>query len=101
MKSYGHFINGAYVEPIEAQWLDSLDPYRGEPWAKIARGSAADIDKAVEAASAALREGPWATMTASNRGKLMNRLADLVAANAERLAEIEVHDNGKLMSEMR
>jgi (Z)-2-((N-methylformamido)methylene)-5-hydroxybutyrolactone dehydrogenase len=101
MKSYGHFINGAYVEPIEAQWLDSLDPYRGEPWAKIARGSAADIDKAVEAASAALREGPWATMTASNRGKLMNRLADLVAANAERLAEVEVRDNGKLMSEMR
>jgi acyl-CoA reductase-like NAD-dependent aldehyde dehydrogenase len=101
MKSYGHFINGAYVEPIEGQWLDSLDPYRGEPWAKIARGSAADIDKAVEAASAALREGPWATMTASNRGKLMNRLADLVAANAERLAEVEVRDNGKLMSEMR
>jgi (Z)-2-((N-methylformamido)methylene)-5-hydroxybutyrolactone dehydrogenase len=101
VKSYGHFINGAYVEPVEGQWLDSLDPYRGEPWAKIARGSAADVDKAVKAASAALREGPWATMTASNRGKLMNRLADLVAANAERLAEIEVHDNGKLMSEMR
>ena len=40
-------------------------------------------------------------MTASNRGKLMNRLADLVAANAERLAEVEVRDNGKLMSEMR
>jgi (Z)-2-((N-methylformamido)methylene)-5-hydroxybutyrolactone dehydrogenase len=101
VKSYGHFINGAYVEPVEGQWLDSLDPYRGEPWAKIARGSAADVDKAVKAASAALREGPWATMTASNRGKLMNRLADLVAANAERLAEVEVHDNGKLMSEMR
>jgi (Z)-2-((N-methylformamido)methylene)-5-hydroxybutyrolactone dehydrogenase len=101
VKSYGHFINGAYVEPVEAQWLDSLDPYRGEPWAKIARGSAADVDKAVKAASAAMREGPWATMTASNRGKLMNRLADLVAANAERLAEVEVRDNGKLMSEMR
>jgi (Z)-2-((N-methylformamido)methylene)-5-hydroxybutyrolactone dehydrogenase len=101
VKSYGHFINGAYVEPIEAQWLDSLDPYRGAPWAKIARGSAADVDRAVKAASAAVREGPWATMTASNRGKLMNRLADLVAANAERLAEVEVRDNGKLMSEMR
>jgi (Z)-2-((N-methylformamido)methylene)-5-hydroxybutyrolactone dehydrogenase len=101
VKSYGHFISGAYVEPVAGQWLDSLDPYRGEPWAKIARGSAADVDKAVKAASAALREGPWATMTASNRGKLMNKLADLVAANAERLAEVEVRDNGKLMSEMR
>jgi (Z)-2-((N-methylformamido)methylene)-5-hydroxybutyrolactone dehydrogenase len=101
VKSHGHFISGAYVEPVAGQWLDSLDPYRGEPWAKIARGSAADVDKAVKAASAALREGPWATMTASNRGKLMNKLADLVAANAERLAEVEVRDNGKLMSEMR
>jgi (Z)-2-((N-methylformamido)methylene)-5-hydroxybutyrolactone dehydrogenase len=101
VKSYGHFISGAYVDPVEAQWLDSMDPYRGEPWAKIARGSAVDVDKAVKAASAALRVGPWATMTASNRGKLMNKLADLVAANAERLAEVEVRDNGKLMTEMR
>ena len=101
MKRYGHFINGAYVDPAAGQWLDSNDPYRGEPWAQIARGSAADVDTAVKAASAALKAGPWATMTASNRGKLMNRLADLVATHAERLAEVEVRDNGKLMSEMR
>jgi aldehyde dehydrogenase (NAD+) len=98
---YGHFINGAYVDPAEGQWLDSIDPYRGEPWARIARGTVADVDHAAKAATAALREGPWATMTATARGKMMHRLAGLVAANAERLAEIEVRDNGKLMSEMR
>jgi aldehyde dehydrogenase (NAD+) len=100
MKRYGHYINGAYVDPVEGQWLDSLDPYRGEAWAEIARGSAADVDAAVKAATAAM-QGPFAALTASARGRLMHKLADLVAANAERLAEIEVRDNGKLMSEMR
>jgi (Z)-2-((N-methylformamido)methylene)-5-hydroxybutyrolactone dehydrogenase len=48
-----------------------------------------------------MREGPWSTMTATNRGKLMLRLADIISENAERLAEIEVRDNGKLLTEMR
>jgi aldehyde dehydrogenase (NAD+) len=100
MKTYNHFIDGKYVEPIGRRWLDSLDPYRGEAWARIPQGCAEDVDRAVGAASRALREGPWSTMTASGRGKLMLRLADLVAANADRLAEIEVRDNGKLLTEM-
>jgi aldehyde dehydrogenase (NAD+) len=100
MKVYNHFIDGQYVEPIGGRWLDSLDPYRGEPWARIPQGCAKDVDRAVAAASRALREGPWSTVTASARGKLMLRLADLVAADADRLAEIEVRDNGKLLTEM-
>jgi aldehyde dehydrogenase (NAD+) len=101
MKQYQHFINGEYVDPIGGQWIDTLDPYTGKPWARIPRGCAQDVDRAVQAASRALREGPWAAMTASQRGKLMNKLADLVTANAERLAEVEVRDNGKLIAEMR
>lgn len=101
MKTYQHFIGAEYVDPIGGKWLDSMDPYRGEPWAKIPQGCARDVDRAVAVASLALREGPWATMTHSARGKLMLKLADVIAANAERLAEIEVRDNGKLMSEMR
>eukprot|EP01034_Spumella_vulgaris_P047312 gene47312-biopygen8639 len=77
-----------------------MDPYRGEVWARIPQGCARDVDRAVAVASLALREGPWATLSASSRGKLMLRLADLIAANAQRLAEIEVRDNGKLLSEM-
>lgn len=101
MKTYKHFIGGQYVDPIGGKWIDSLDPYRGEPWARIPQGCAKDVDRAVAAASHAFREGPWSKMTASSRGKLMLRLADLVAENAERLAEIEVRDNGKLLAEMR
>ncbi len=101
MKNYQHFINGEYVDPIGGQWIDTIDPYTGKPWARIPRGCAQDVDRAVQAASRAMQEGPWATMTASQRGKLMVKLADLVAANAERLAEIEVRDNGKLVAEMR
>ena len=101
VKSYNHFIDGEYVEPLGGKWLDSMDPYRGEPWARVPQGCARDVGRAVAAASRAMKSGPWATMTATNRGKLMLRLADLVTQNADRLAEIEVRDNGKLLAEMR
>lgn len=101
MKQYQHFIDGQGVDPIGGQWIDTVDPYTGLAWARIPKGCAQDVDRAVQAASRAMREGPWSTMTASQRGKLMVKLADLVSAHAERLAEIEVRDNGKLMAEMR
>ncbi|MEE8536332.1 MAG: aldehyde dehydrogenase family protein, partial [Kiloniellales bacterium] len=100
MKIYQHFIDGAYADPAGGEWFDSHDPYRGEVWARIPRGSAEDIDRAVTAAKRAMTTGPWATMTPSARAKCMRKLGDLVAENAERLAGIEVRDNGKLMSEM-
>ncbi|MCH8166635.1 MAG: aldehyde dehydrogenase [Proteobacteria bacterium] len=100
MKTYQHFIDGAYVDPAGGEWFDSHDPYRGEVWARIPRGSAEDIDRAVAAAKRAMTTGPWATMTPSARARCLRKLGDLVALSAERLAEIEVRDNGKLMSEM-
>ena len=100
MKTYQHYIDGQYVDPVGGRWFDSVDPFRGEAWARIPQGCAKDVDRAVTAANRALREGPWATLTATGRGKLMLRLADLVAQNAQRLAELEVRDNGKLMAEM-
>ena len=101
MKTYQHFIDGQYVDPIGGQWFDTIDPYQGKPWARIPKGCAKDVDLAVAAASRALREGPWANMTATQRGKLMLRLSELVEQNIERLAELEVRDNGKLIAEMR
>jgi len=100
MKTFGHFINGAYVEPAGGRWLDSNNPYTGEVWARIPQGCRLDVDRAVASASAALRHGAWSTMTATARGKLLTRLADLIADNAERLAATEVRDNGKLLAEM-
>ena len=100
VKTYQNFIDGAYVDPAGGKWLDSHDPYKGDIWARIPRSGAADIDAAVAAAGRAMTDGPWATFTASARGKALRRLGDLVADHAERLAEIEVRDNGKLYSEM-
>ena len=101
MQVFKHFINGEYVDPIGGKWIDSIDPYTGKAWAKIPQGCAQDVDRAVKAAAKAMKEGPWATMTASQRAKLMIKLADLVEKNAERLSELEVRDNGKLIAEMR
>ena len=101
MKTHQHFINGQYVDPVGNEWMDSFDPYTGKAWARIPKGCSQDADAAVAAAHRAMNSGPWASMTATQRGKLMLRLADLVTQNADRLAEIEVRDNGKLLAEMR
>ncbi|WP_276809406.1 aldehyde dehydrogenase [Castellaniella defragrans] len=96
---YDHFINGASVPPASGDYFDTENPYTGEVWAHIARGNAADVDAAVAAAKAAF-EGPWGGLTATRRGQLLRRLADLVIEHAPRLAEIEQRDNGKLSSEV-
>jgi acyl-CoA reductase-like NAD-dependent aldehyde dehydrogenase len=80
--------------------FESFDPYKGKPWALIPRCAAADVDTAVIAARAAFQASEWRDLSATARGKLLIRLADLIAADAERLAALEVRDNGKLMVEM-
>jgi aldehyde dehydrogenase (NAD+) len=99
MKRYQNFIDNRFVDPAGGEWLDSYDPYRGEPWAQIPRGQAADIDAAMASASRAF-DGAWSKLTASQRGRLLNKLADLIEVNAERLARTESRDNGKLYTEM-
>lgn len=101
MKSYRMLIGGAWVEAEGAASFESINPYTAKPWALIPRGGAADVDKAVAAAKQAFTHGAWPALTASARGALLHRLADLIAANAERLAKIETCDNGKLLAEMR
>jgi acyl-CoA reductase-like NAD-dependent aldehyde dehydrogenase len=96
MKHYQNFIDNRYVEPTSQKWLDSYDPYRGAPWARIPRSNSEDIDNAVASAARAFTEGEWPRLCASQRGRLLNKLAELVEAHAERLARIEVQDNGKL-----
>ncbi|MFT0545868.1 aldehyde dehydrogenase [Allopusillimonas ginsengisoli] len=100
MKRYQLHINGAYREPQSGAWFETQNPYTGETWAEIPRGDAQDADLAVQAAHQALTSGPWAEMTATQRGALMRKLGDLIAQDATRLAETEVRDNGKLFAEM-
>lgn len=93
-------VGGVHKESVTGQWLPSANPYSEEIWAEVPECGIADVSEAVDAAHAAFTIGPWASMTATNRGKLLHRLGDLVARDADRLAEIEVRDNGKLLAEM-
>lgn len=93
-------IGGAWVEAVQGEWFESFDPYLGKPWALVPRAGKADVDAAVAAAKQAFR-GPWREMTATARGHILRRLGDLITGEAERLAEIETRDNGKLINEMR
>jgi aldehyde dehydrogenase (NAD+) len=100
MERYYHYIDGARREPQSGAWFATDNPFTGEAWAEIARGNEADVDHAVRVAHQAFSTGPWRELSASARGQLLCRVADLIAANAARLAEIEVRDNGKLYAEM-
>lgn len=94
------FIDGAFVNSSDGRWFETLNPFTGKAWAEVARGNQADVERAVTAADKAFRTGPWADMTPTQRGALLHKLGDLIAANADRLAETEVQDNGKLLAEM-
>jgi (Z)-2-((N-methylformamido)methylene)-5-hydroxybutyrolactone dehydrogenase len=102
MKTFGHWIDGQYVEPAGGEWLESLDPYRNSPWARVARGNGMDVDRAVAGAHRAMHEGPWSRMTATERGRILRRIGDLLSEPryANHLAEVETHDNGKILAEM-
>ena len=100
LPTYDMFIGGHWVPAAGGALFDSDDPFRGEPWARIPRGTAADVDRAVRAAHAAFTSGPWPRLTATQRGGLLRRLGDLVTGRSRALAETEVRDNGKLFAEM-
>ncbi len=88
-------INGKWVAAKSGKTFPTYDPSTGEVLAKVAEGDKADIDDAVKAARAAFDNGPWRKMTASERGKLMWKLADLLEKNLEEFAQLESLDNGK------
>jgi aldehyde dehydrogenase (NAD+) len=95
------FINGEFVDPIEGKSFETLNPATGEVIAKVAEGTAKDVDRAVKAARAALESGPWAKMDAAERGRLMFKLADLIEKNADELAKLESLNCGKTIRDSR
>ncbi|MBZ9777116.1 aldehyde dehydrogenase [Mesorhizobium sp. CO1-1-8] len=95
------FIGGAFVAPASGNYIPSFDPTTGEPWYELAEADAADIDAAVRSAQTAFVNPAWRRMTQTDRGKLLQRLAQLVLEHADELAAIETRDNGKLIKEMR
>jgi len=97
MQSFQQYIDGQF-EDGQAHF-DSIDPATGDVWASMPEAREDDVDRAVRAAERALWNGSWPAMTASARGKLLYKLADLVQANAPRLAELETRDTGKIIRE--
>src|SRR5438067_12628616 len=82
--------NNRWVDSISGKTFETINPATGEVIAKVAEADAADVDLAVKAARKAFHsKSPWRTMSASERGKLINRLADLIEKNIEELAALE------------
>jgi acyl-CoA reductase-like NAD-dependent aldehyde dehydrogenase len=99
LEHFRMLIGGRAVDAESGATFESHNPYTGRPWAVVPDGGPADVDAAVAAARAAL-DGEWGSMTGFARAALLRRLGDAVAANAERLAHLEVNDSGKLYREM-
>lgn len=100
MQKFQLYIDGTWCDPSSNEWFDSVEPFSGEVWAQIPRGTADDANKAVEAAHRAFLSPEWSGLTATQRGALLRKFADLIDANAEHLGAIEQRDNGKLIAEV-
>jgi len=95
---YKMLIGGAWVDAADQARFDSVNPSTGDAWATIPEATAGDVDTAVQAAHAAL-DGPWGEITATARGKVLGRLADLLAENSEHIGRVETTDTGKMFTE--
>src|SRR5437588_10498558 len=94
-KPHKMLINGNWVDAVSGKTFPTYDPSTGEVLAQVAEGDKADIDLAVKAARKAFDNGPWRKMTASERGRLIWKLADVIEAHAEEFAYLESRDNVK------
>ena len=95
------FIDNKWVDPVDGGEFETYNPATGEVLAKVAEGDKADVDKAVKAARKALESGPWSTMDAADRGRLMFKLADLVDEKADELAALESLNCGKTITDSK
>jgi aldehyde dehydrogenase (NAD+) len=95
------FIGGKWLDSVSGKTFPTVNPATGETICQVAEGDKADVDLAVKAARKAFESGPWPKMNASDRGRLMNRLADLIEQHIDELAALESLDNGKPLRDAR
>ena len=101
IRQTGLLIGGDFRSSVSGKTFETINPATEKKIADVAEGDAADIDLAVKAARKALTSGPWGRMDARDRGKLMNRLADLIEENLDEIAALETLDNGKPIRDSR
>jgi len=99
-REYGLFINGESTESTSGELRDLAEPATGEPLAKVAVANEQDVDRAVDAARAAL-EGDWGRTAPTERSRLLHALADALVANRKELAELESRNVGKAISSVK
>ncbi|SNS94819.1 aminomuconate-semialdehyde/2-hydroxymuconate-6-semialdehyde dehydrogenase [Ekhidna lutea] len=93
MQTIQNFINGEYIDPVKADYLDNVEPGTGKVFSRIPNSTKEDLDRAVEASKAAFKA--WSTMSVDKRSRILHKLADLIEANLDDLALMESRDNGK------
>jgi aldehyde dehydrogenase (NAD+) len=94
-------IDGQWREAVSGKRFNTLNPATGEIITSVAEADKADVDLAVKAARKAFEEGPWSKTTATDRGRILSKLADLIMEHRDELAELETMDNGKPISDAR
>ena len=99
--AYQNLIGGEWQPASDGRTVDMVSPSDGQAFARIARGSKADVDAAVKAARHAFEEGAWGKMTAVERGRLMTKLGEAILNNHEELSQLEARDCGKPMKQAR
>jgi aldehyde dehydrogenase (NAD+)/betaine-aldehyde dehydrogenase len=99
-REYGLFIDGETAEPSSGELRELTEPATGAPLAKAAVANEQDVDRAVEAARAAL-DGDWGRTAPTERSRLLHALADALVANRKELAELESRNVGKAISSVR
>src|SRR5215467_15437811 len=95
------FIGGKWQDSVSGKTFETTNPATGESICQVAEGDKADVDLAVKAARKAFTDGPWPKMNASERGRLLHKLADLIEQHQEELAALESLDNGKQLQDSR
>ncbi|GGC33037.1 5-carboxymethyl-2-hydroxymuconate semialdehyde dehydrogenase [Brevibacterium sp. H602] len=89
-----HYIGGEFVDSVDGDEFDVLNPVTNEPYIKAASGKKADIEAAVAAAKQAFDEGPWPRMLPRERARILNKIADIVESRKDELAAMESFDSG-------
>ena len=100
IESYSMLIGGEWRGSSDSGTFESINPVTGEPCARVPLATDQDVDAAVAAARRAFEEEPWSQSTPVQRAGLLRELGDLIAANADQLARIQVQENGKLIREV-
>src|SRR5438552_14134917 len=101
VKDQPMLIGGKWVDSQSGKTFPTINPATGETICQVAEGDKADVDRAVKAARKAFESGPWHKMAASERGRLMHKLADAIEENIDELAALETLDNGKPLRDSR